>query len=202
MIKTVIFDLGGVIVPLDFPRLYGRLAAHCAVPAEQIPHKINETGLVPLLESGAMAPEEFTGRIVELLDLKVPDGQFRDLWSSLFPGHTLLPESLMAAVRNHHRLLLLSNTNAIHFGMVLENYPLLRHFHHYVLSHEVGAMKPSPKIYAAAIEAAGCNPEECFFTDDIAAYVEGARQAGIRAEQFQSYEQITGVFDEIGVRWK
>ncbi len=198
----MIFDLGGVIVPLDFPRLYNNLAAHCRVPAAEIPHRIAETGLVPLLESGRMPPEEFTEKIVQLLDLNVPDGRFRDLWSSLFPGHTLLPESLMAGIRNHHRLLLLSNTNAIHFAMVRENYPLLRHFHHYVLSHEVGAMKPSPKIYAAAIEAAQCRPEECFFTDDIAAYVEGARKAGIRAEQFHSYEQITAIFDEIGIRWK
>lgn len=202
MIKTVIFDLGGVIVPLDFPRLYGRLAEHCDVPAEEIPQRIGETGLVPLLESGAMPAEEFTERIVKLLDLKVPDGQFRDLWSSLFPGHTLLPESLMEAVRKHHRLLLLSNTNAIHFGMVRENYPLLRHFDSYVLSHEVGAMKPSPKIYEAAIAAAQCKAEECFFTDDIPAYVEGARKAGLRSERFESYEQITAIFDEIGVRWR
>ena len=189
-------------MPLDFARLYGRLAEHCAVPAEEIPVRIGETGLVPLLESGAMEPEEFTERIVTLLDLKVPEGRFQELWSSLFPGHTLLPESLMEGVKKHHRLLLLSNTNAIHFGMVRENYPLLRHFDHYVLSHEVGAMKPSPKIYEAAIAAAQCKAEECFFTDDIAAYVEGARKAGMRSEQFRSYEQITGVFDEIGVRWR
>lgn len=202
MIQTVIFDLGGVIVPLDFARLYGRLAEHCAVAAEEIPGRIAETGWVPMLESGAMAPEEFTDRIVALLDLKVPEGRFQELWSSLFPGHTLVPESLMEGVKKHHRLLLLSNTNAIHFGMVRENYPLLRHFDHYVLSHEVGAMKPSPQIYEAAIAAAQCKAEECFFTDDIAAYVEGARKAGMRSEQFRSYEQITGVFDEIGVRWK
>lgn len=189
-------------MPLDFPRLYGRLAEHCTVAAEEIPRRIAETGLVPLLESGAMPAEEFTDRIVQLLDLRVPDGQFRELWSSLFPGHTLLPESLMEGVRKHHRLLLLSNTNAIHFGMVRENYPLLRHFDSYVLSHEVGAMKPSPKIYAAAIEAAQCKAEECFFTDDIPAYVEGARKAGMRSEQFQSYEQITSLFDAMGIHWR
>lgn len=189
-------------MPLDFPRLYGRLAGHCTVAAEEIPRRIAETGWVPLLESGAMPAEEFTDRIVQLLDLRVPDGQFRDLWSSLFPGHTLLPESLMEGVRKHHRLLLLSNTNAIHFGMVRENYPLLRHFDSYVLSHEVGAMKPSPKIYAAAIEAAQCKAEECFFTDDIPAYVEGARRAGMQSEQFQSYEQIISLFDAMGIHWR
>ncbi|MBL8174251.1 MAG: HAD family phosphatase [Bryobacterales bacterium] len=202
MIQTVIFDLGGVIVPLDFPRLYGKLASHCDVPAEEIPRRIAETGWVGQLESGQMPAGEFTGRIVELLGLRAPESDFRDLWSSLFPGHTLLPESLMEGVKKHHRLLLLSNTNAIHFGMVRENYPLLRHFDHFVLSHEVGAMKPSPVIYRAAIEAAGCRAEDCFFTDDVPAYVEGARKAGIRSERFESYEQITALFDEIGVGWR
>lgn len=191
-----------MIVPLDFPRLYNRLAAHCRIPAGEIPGLISETGLVPQLESGQLDPSEFTARIVRLLDLKIPDDGFGELWGSLFPGHTLVPETLLAGVAKHHRLVLLSNTNAIHFTIVLENYPLLRHFQQFVLSYEVGAMKPSPKIYAAAIEAAQCRPEECFFTDDIAAYVEGARSAGIRAEQFQSYEQITAVFDDIGIKWR
>ena len=70
-------------------------------------------------------------------------------------------------------------------------YPLLRHFHAMVLSHEVGAMKPSPAIYEKAVEVAGCRPEECFFvTDDIPEYVEGARQFGIDAVRFESAEQI------------
>jgi putative hydrolase of the HAD superfamily len=51
-------------------------------------------------------------------------------------------------------------------------------------------MKPQPEIYRAAIEAARCRAGECFFTDDILEYVEGARQLGIDAVQFESREQI------------
>jgi glucose-1-phosphatase len=65
----------------------------------------------------------------------------------------------------------------------------------------VGAMKPSPKIYQAAIEAAQCAPEECFFTDDIPAYVEAAREHGIDAVQFQSCEQIQRELRTRGVEW-
>ena len=40
-------------------------------------------------------------------------------------------------------------------------------------------MKPQPEIFRAAVERAGCRPEECFYTDDIAAYVDGrARRWG------------------------
>ena len=83
--------------------------------------------------------------------------------------------------------------------MVWEAYPILHQFHHLVLSHEVQAMKPEPAIYAAALAEAQADPGECFFTDDIAAYVEGARQAGMQAEQFLGYEKLLGDLRARGV---
>ncbi len=51
-------------------------------------------------------------------------------------------------------------------------------------------MKPSPRIYEKAIEAAGCAASECFFTDDIEENVEAAKQMGMDAVQFLSAAQI------------
>ena len=110
---------------------------------------------------------------------------FATIFNSIF-SEILVPESLLEALAARYRLLLLSNTNAIHFEMLRREYPMLRHFHHLVLSYEVQAMKPQREIYEAAVRLAGCRPEECFYTDDIAAYVEGARQLGIDAVQFES----------------
>ncbi len=87
-------------------------------------------------------------------------------------------------------MLALSNTNPIHFAMVKEAYPLLRQFHDFVLSYEVGAAKPEAKIYREAIVRARCNPEECFFIDDLAVNVEAAREHGMDAVQFLSAEQL------------
>jgi glucose-1-phosphatase len=102
----------------------------------------------------------------------------------------LIPESLIELLSERYRLLLLSNTNPIHFEMLRDAYPLLRHFDDYVLSYQVGALKPSARIYQEAIARAYCRPEECFFTDDIAAYTDAARQHGIDALQFQSLAQL------------
>ena len=113
----------------------------------------------------------------------------RDLEFHLSAGY-LIPIELVQRLREKYRLLVLSNTNAIHFEMVWEAYPILRHFDHLILSHQVKAMKPEPAIFAAAIAAADAEPGECFFTDDIAAYVEAARQAGLQAEQFLGYEKL------------
>jgi HAD superfamily hydrolase (TIGR01509 family) len=85
--------------------------------------------------------------------------------------------------------------------MVFERYPLLKHFDEYILSYKVGAMKPSPVIYNAALAKAQCRPEECFFTDDIPAYVEGAKAQGIDAVQFQNAAQIEAELRARGVTW-
>ncbi|HVW09809.1 MAG TPA: HAD family phosphatase [Bryobacteraceae bacterium] len=190
MIKAVIFDLGRVIVPFDFSRGYSRIAALTGLEPAEIPGRIRATGLVDLLESGGIEPREFVRQISQVLGLSCSYEEFCEIWSSIFLPATLIPEELLQRIAAHYRLVLLSNTNAIHFDMIRATYPHLRHFHALVLSHEIGAMKPSPRIYEQAVAAAGCRPEECFFTDDIAEYVEGARRYGIDAVQFQSVEQI------------
>jgi glucose-1-phosphatase len=190
LIKAIIFDLGRVIVPFDFRRGYARISALTGIPASEVPERIRPTGLVDQFESGQIEPREFVRQISGVLDLHCSYDEFCDIWSSIFLPDTLVPESLLRAIAARYRMVLLSNTNAIHFAMIREKYPLLRHFHALVLSHEVGAMKPSPAIYEKAVEAAGCLPEECFFTDDIPEYVAGARRFGIDAVQFESAAQI------------
>jgi len=190
MTKAVIFDLGRVIVPFDFKRGYTRLEALCGIPATEIPARLAQSGLVPRFESGEIEPRDFVRQLSRHLNLDTSYESFCEIWSSIFLPETLIPEEMLEAIAKNYPLILLSNTNAIHFEMVRENYPLLRHFHSFVLSYKVGAMKPSPLIYKKAIEAAGCHPAECFFTDDIEAYVDGARQQGIDAVRFQSAAQI------------
>lgn len=192
MIKAVIFDLGRVIVPFDFNRGYARIEALCGIAAAEVPARIRPTGLVERLESGQIAPRDFVTQLSALLGLTCTYDEFCDIWSCIFLPDALIPEEMLRSIAARYRLVLLSNTNSIHFDLIRRNYPHLRHFHALVLSHEVGAMKPSPLIYEKAVDAAGCLPEECFFTDDVPEYIEGARRYGIDAVQFQSATQIEG----------
>jgi glucose-1-phosphatase len=190
VIKAVIFDLGGVIVPFDFKRAYSRMEGLCPYPAAEIPQRLRSSDLVMRFETGLIGPEDFIREISATLELRTTHDEFRDIFNCIFQRETLVQEPLLERIRARHRLLLLSNTNPIHFEMIDASYPILRHFHDRVLSYQVGAHKPSPRIYQEAIARAGCRPEECFFTDDVASYVEAARQQGIDAVQFQSAAQI------------
>ena len=201
MIRTVIFDLGKVIVPFDFGRGYKAMEGLCGLAAAEIPRRIGSTDLVTRFESGLVAPEEFVAELSGLLGLEIGYDRFCEIWSSIFLPYTLVPDAMLARLRERYRLLLLSNTNAIHFGMIQANYTFLPYFHDLVLSNEVKAMKPSPVIYREAIRKAGCRAGECFFTDDIAAYVEAARREGIDAVQFLSLEQLEKDMRARGIEW-
>lgn len=201
MIRTLIFDLGRVIVPFDFRRGYERMAERCGLAPEEVRARLKSDGLVQAFESGGIGRDEFHRRVSRLLETDLEYGEFCEIWFSIFLPETLVPESLVEALHARYRLVLLSNTNVIHFEMIRERYPILRHFDAFVLSYEVGAMKPDPRIYAAAIEAARCAPGECFFTDDIPEYVEGARQAGIDAVLFEGAETLERELRARGVVW-
>jgi putative hydrolase of the HAD superfamily len=203
VIKTVIFDLGKVVIPFDLQRGYAALQPHCAIPVEDIPRRISATDLVMRFEQGQVTSEQFVAELSSILGLNGMDyARFCGLWSSIFLPDPIVPESLLEGLRRRYRLLLLSNTNAIHFEMIRQTYPLIRHFHDYVLSYEVGALKPAPRIYEEAIARAGCRPDECFFTDDIPQYVEAARRAGIDAVVFRSVAQLEDELRARGVEWE
>jgi glucose-1-phosphatase len=199
--KAVIFDLGKVVVHFDFKRGYQALESLCPHPAAEIPRRLASTGLVERFETGLIEPHDFVRELCGHLDLNVDYPRFCEIWSSIFT-RTLIPEAMLEGLAARYRLLLLSNTNAIHFEMVLGNYPILRHFHDFILSYRVHAMKPSPAIFRAAVERAGCPPGECFYTDDIAEYVAAARAMGIDAVQFQSAEKVAEELRARDIRWE
>jgi putative hydrolase of the HAD superfamily len=201
MIKTIILDLGNVIVPFDFARAYAAMALECPYSVSEIRRRIGSTDLVLRFESGQIETMDFVRELSEMLEFQAGFERFREIWICIFHKEALIPESFLMALKKEYRLVLLSNTNALHFEMLRETYSHFQHFDAYVLSHEVQSMKPSPKIYKEAIFKAECAAGECFFTDDIAAYVEAAKAEGIDAVQFLSFEQLKRELQTRGVRW-
>jgi FMN phosphatase YigB (HAD superfamily) len=190
VIKTIFFDLGNVIIPFDFRLAYTKLEPLCGYPVTEIPQRMRGTDLVSRFESGQIASEQFVKEFSAVLELKISYEEFCDLWTSVFLPEPLIQESLLVNLARRYPLMILSNTNPIHFEMIQANYPLLRQFEHCVLSYEVGALKPAAKIFEEAVARAGCEPGECFFTDDLGANVEAARKHGMDAVLFQSAAQL------------
>lgn len=199
MTRAVILDLGNVIVGLDFPRAYRAAARLTGHSAEEIPEIIRAANLARPYERGELASEEFYRRFCRALDLKISYSGFVDLWSGMFQPEPILTDALLAELAAATKLIMLSNTNEIHFEFIRAQYPLVRHFHDFVLSYRVGAMKPDAAIYLDAVRRAACEPGECFFVDDIEENVAAARRLGIDAEVFRSAHNLEAALLKRGV---
>jgi putative hydrolase of the HAD superfamily len=201
MIKAILLDLGNVIVPVDFARCHAAFSEVSSLPPAEIPARLRPTGLSERFETGRMSPQEFADEVCVALGMRATYPQFWEIWSTIFLPETLISESLLEGLRRRQRLVLLSNTNAVHFQFARERYALLGHFDDYVLSYEVGAVKPSPAIYREAVARAGCRPAECFFTDDVPKFVEAACREGIDAVEFQSQKHLESEMAARGITW-
>jgi putative hydrolase of the HAD superfamily len=201
MHKAILFDLGKVLINFDFRIAYQALEAYGPHSAAEIRRRLASTDLVARYETGLIESRDFVAETSRLLDVSIGYEDYRRLFGSIFL-ETLIPEAMLESLARRYRLVLLSNTNALHFEVLEEKYGhMLRHFHHHVLSFRVRAMKPSPAIFHAAIAAAGCRAGECFYTDDIAPFIEGACAYGIDAVQFESCEQIERELRARGIEW-
>lgn len=199
MVKALIFDLGRVLVNVDFDMGYSRMAALSGLPLEEVRDRLQASRLAYAFESGLMPSSEFAARVSELMGVSASFEEFAEIWYSVFHEGPLVPAEFIAGLHERYRLVLLSNTNALHYEMLEERLPVLKHFDAYTLSYKLGAQKPAPAIYRDAIVNAGCDPGECFYTDDIADYIDGARAAGMQAAQFRSFSRLKSDLRTAGV---
>ncbi len=199
MTKALLFDLGDVIVGLDFDRAYRRVAHLNGGAVAGVPELIRQARLAEPYERGELSSAEFHREFCRAAGIDVAYGDFCQIWEDMFHPEPLLPDSVFESVQGKYRLVLVSNTNEIHFDSILRRYSVLSRFDDFVLSYRVGALKPSAAIYREAVRAAGCWPGECFFTDDKAENVEGAVRAGLDAVQFEGWPRLEQHLRERGV---
>jgi putative hydrolase of the HAD superfamily len=197
--KALFFDLGNVLVPFDIRRAYAGFRALSPLSVEEMATRLRADGLVTRYECGQVEDQPFFEAFCRLTEVRTTYQRFCELWNSIFLPPTLVPDDLLATLSSNFTMLLLSNTNAIHFRFLEANYPHIRRFHHLVLSHEAGAQKPARKIYDDALAAAGVEPHEAFFTDDLAENIEAARQLGLDAEVFEGVPRLLEHLEARGV---
>jgi putative hydrolase of the HAD superfamily len=181
MIKCVVSDLGKVILFFDNHIFYRKLAERCSFSAENIAGRIHlHRDLIWAFDTGKIAPADFYKRVTRILDADIGQDDFFRVYNDVF---SLNPPviSLLNKLGRHHKLILLSNTDPERFGFISMKFPEVLLFDEYVLSYEVGYMKPHPEIYAAALKKAQVLAGECVFLDDLQENIEGAEKIGMNA---------------------
>jgi putative hydrolase of the HAD superfamily len=185
VIRAVFFDIGNVVLHFSHERMCRQLAAASGATSTAVRRGIFESGFATRYDRGEATTADFMARLEEIAGRRLDPPLVRQAACDIFsvnPGVAAVIEEL---ARRGVALGVLSNTCEVHSSFVLERFDVFQSLRHRVLSHRVGAVKPEPAIFRAAHEAAGCAPEECFFTDDRPEFVAAARRVGLDAETFR-----------------
>ncbi|NMC18904.1 MAG: HAD family phosphatase [Thermogutta sp.] len=180
-IEVVYFDLGRVIVHFDVDRMCRRMAAVTEVTPDEVRAVLFEQGLQRDYELGRIREDEFFELYCRGTGKRPPRDRLFQAANDIFwlnLANLPIVAQLQAA---GFPLGILSNTCETHWRYCYEKYAILQGFRFHALSWRIGAMKPEPAVYRAAADIAATPPDRIFFVDDIAAHVEGARQAGFHA---------------------
>lgn len=199
MVKCIMFDLGDVIVRNNPRRACMRLSKYCPVGVDEVewfaPKKFHL-----LMDTGKLTKRQLYSAAVRNLKLeKVSQKKFEQIYADIFTDNPPV-QDIARKLKKNYKLMLLSNTDAIHFEHMLRTFPILKIFEHHVVSYKVGYKKPHIKIFQAALKKCGHPARECIFIDDKKANILGAKKAGMKAIHYRSPSQLRADLRKLGVK--
>jgi HAD superfamily hydrolase (TIGR01509 family) len=196
-IRNVVFDIGWVLVRLNYRPLLGFLQAHGAELADRdavmtrIRLEDHETGRLPgygllerlraLTRTQAASLEELQAKWLDMFELEGPMVEL---------AHRL---------SERYRVFLLSNIGDLHWAHLAREYRLHAIGHGALPSYVAGVMKPHPAIYAEAERRFALEPAATVFIDDRAANIATARARGWCGVVHQDYSGTLAQLQHLGV---
>jgi putative hydrolase of the HAD superfamily len=200
-IKAVVFDFGNVLGFFSHRRAAEQLALHApgGVTPDDILTFLGDGELEIAFEEGRLSTPEVLARLRQRFGLRGSDEQLERAAGDMFTPNGPVC-ALVPLLRRRYRLVLLSNTNDLHFRQFRRQFAdTLGHFHALVVSHEVGVRKPDPAVYHHARERAGCAAHECLFIDDLPVNVVAARACGWQSVVYRKGDDLRQLLLRAGV---
>ncbi len=200
-IKNIIFDLGNVLLNLDFGasiKTFHQLGLDEKVVDKQ---QAYADPVFYDLETGRISPEEFRKRVREILgNPNASDQQIDDAWYAMILDVPANRVKLVQELSNEYNVYLFSNTNQIHIERLHKefkqqhgiDFPSLFVKDYY--SFEIGERKPELESYWKVINLAGIDPQESLFIDDLEKNIAGAQKAGLKTFWLNGGKELTGIF--------
>jgi FMN phosphatase YigB (HAD superfamily) len=164
--SVVVFDLGKVLVDFDYTIAAKKIASKGKLMAEKIYEFIALSPLLLKYETGLISREDFFGSVCEATgycgDIEEFGSFFADIFTPIDPMVELHTALRQARIPTY----IFSNTNDLAISHIRKNFPFFNNFDGYILSYEVGAMKPDAKIYEALERMAGKRGPDVLYLDD------------------------------------
>jgi HAD superfamily hydrolase (TIGR01549 family) len=180
---ALLFDLGRVVLDIDFSKTLSCWAGHAGCDAADIAGRISSRDEIYLRhETGEISDAEFFASLRAALGIGISDAQFLEGWNAIFAGEMPVMAALLARAAKRLPLYAFSNTNVPHIEHFSRVYAeVLRHFREIFLSSTIGLRKPDAAAYDHVVKAIGVPAQRIVFFDDLAENIEGARACGLTA---------------------
>ena len=197
---ALLFDLGRVVLDIDFSRTLGLWASHAGCEPAQLAKRFLRDELYRRHEKGEISDEAFFAGLRSSLGIALSDTQFLEGWNAIFIGEMPGIHQLLARAAKHLPLYAFSNTNAPHVAHFSGQFAeVLGHFREIFLSSSLGLRKPDAEAYDHVVRAIGMPAGRIVFFDDLAENIEGARARGLKTVLVTSPNDVAGALEKLGI---
>lgn len=190
MIKTVIFDIGNVLLLFSHEKMLLQFSELLEVPFASLKEKILADKLLQEYELGNITTDDWFEAISSLSNKRPSKELFLKAMGDIFRENFPLTAFIPLLKKQGIRLILLSNISEAHFDYIKRHFEITGAFDEAVLSYQVRSSKPQKAIYQAVLKAAKAEAYECLYVDDILEHVTAAKQLGIDSIVYESIEQL------------
>ncbi|MFW5823224.1 MAG: HAD family hydrolase [Tangfeifania sp.] len=199
--KNIIFDLGNVLLDLNFDasiEAFRKLGLNDKVVDKK---QAYSDPVFYELETGKISASLFRQKIREILNNPdATDQQIDDAWAAMILEIPPKRVKIVQDLSKKYNVYLFSNTNEIHIQKLHKQFkskhgiefPSLFLKDYY--SHEIHDRKPDLTSYQKVIEFSGVNPEETLFIDDLEKNILGAQKAGLKTFWLKPEMELSEIF--------
>jgi len=197
---ALLFDLGRVVLDIDFNKTLLCWAGHAGCEAEHLMDRFARDESYRRHEKGEISDAAFFAGLRTSLGVDLSDAQFLEGWNAIFAGEIAGINRLLARAAQRLPLYAFSNTNSPHVEYFSQEYAdVLGHFHEMFLSSSIGLRKPDAEAYDHVVNAIGVPAERIVFFDDLAENTEGARERGLIAVHVTSPDDVAKALAALGI---
>lgn len=203
-IKTIIFDLGGVILNIDY-RLTIEAFTNLGIENfREIYTQARQDTLFDHFEEGKITAEEFRDEIRDRANLDLSQEQVDRAWNSMILDMPEIRLEILEQLKVRKKLLLLSNTNEIHLDFLSRLVEAEHGMHRFnsvfeetFYSHQIGMRKPHGQVFEFVLHKHGLDPTETLFIDDSSQHIRGAQSVGINTIYIDGDTSIESLEEEL-----
>lgn len=206
-IDNIIFDLGGVVVNIDYTKTQHAFEALGLDSFGEVYSQAAQTGVFDLYEKGLIDTSAFREKLRQFApNFNVSDEDLDGAWNAMILDLPLCRLDVLKKLKSRFRTFLLSNTNELHIQSFHKQLKaesgkedLADYFEHVYYSYEINMRKPDKEIFEYVLHQNGLEASRTLFIDDTIHHIESAKSIGIQTLHIGtdiSLDMLYGVLSE------